>query len=199
MAEHPALRDSLPVGSVAHRASGWWGMWIVIATEASLFAYLLFSYIYLASWAHGNWVPELPKLTIPGSNTVILLVSSVVLWWGERGIRKGKRGRLLLALAGTIVLGSVFVGMQGLEWHNKKFSLSDSAYTSSFFVTTGFHVAHVIGGLLVLLALFAWTAMGKFSEKRHAAVSIGALYWHFVDVVWLSIFATFYLSPYLTS
>jgi cytochrome c oxidase subunit 3 len=91
----------------------------------------------------------------------------------------------------------VFSGLQLIEWHAKKFSMSDNAYASSYFVTTGFHMAHVVGGLLVIAFLFLWTALGKFSAERHAAVSIGGLYWHFVDVVWLAVFATFYLLPHL--
>ncbi|MBK4736597.1 cytochrome c oxidase subunit 3 [Noviherbaspirillum pedocola] len=188
----------LPVGSVGHRASGWWGMWTVIATEASLFAYLLFSYAYLASQAHGGFVPEAPKFRLAGPNTVLLIASSFVLYWGESGIKKGKRGRLMAALALTFVMGAAFVGIQLIEWKGKTYGPSTDAYASSYFITTGFHMAHVVGGLLVIAVLFLWAAIGKFSHERHAAVSIGALYWHFVDVVWLAVFATFYVSPYLT-
>jgi cytochrome c oxidase subunit III len=197
MAEATAMAPRLPVGSVRHQASGWWGMWCLIATEAGLFAYLLFTYFYLASQAHGQWLPELPRLRLALPNTIVLIASSAVLYWGETGMRAGKRGRLMLALAVTLGMGAVFIGVQGLEWHNRKFVLSDNAYASSYYTTTGFHMAHVAAGLLVLAALLLWTALGKFSRERHAAVSIGALYWHFVDVVWLAVFATYYLLPYL--
>jgi len=197
MAEFIGMLGPLPVGSIQHRASGWWGMWTVIATEGSLFAYLLFSYAYLGSQSHGGWVSELPKLKLALPNTVLLIASSLVLYWGETGIRKGQRGRLLLGLAATFIMGAVFAGVQGLEWHNKKFGPSDDAYASTYFMTTGFHMAHVIGGLLIIAALFLWGAMGKFSAQRHSTVSIGALYWHFVDVVWLAVFVTFYVTPYL--
>jgi heme/copper-type cytochrome/quinol oxidase subunit 3 len=187
----------LPVGSVKHQASGWWGMWSVIATEASLFAYLLFSYAYLGTQAHGGWVPELPRLRIALPNTAILIASSFVLYWGETGIRKGSRSRLMAGLGAAFLLGAVFAALQGLEWHNKKFGPSADAYASSYFITTGFHMAHVLGGLVVIATLFLWAALGKFSAERHSAVSIGALYWHFVDVVWLAVFTTFYLTPYM--
>jgi cytochrome c oxidase subunit III len=199
MAENLALRRQLPVGSKGHNALGWPGMWMMIATEAALFAYLIFSYVYLAGQTHGRWVPELPKLHLAGPNTVLLLASSAVLYWGERSIRGGSRGKLLAALGICFLMGTVFSVVQAIEWSNKHFKPSDSAYASTYFVTTGFHLAHVVGGLLIIAALFLWTLLGKFSGQRHAAVSIGALYWHFVDVVWLFVFATFYLSPYLTS
>lgn len=192
-----ALREALPVGSAGHRSSGWWGMWMLIATEASIFAYLIFSYAYLAVQAHGGWVKEMPTFRLSLPNTVLLIASSFVLRWGEAGIRKGNVRRLKLALGLTMLMGAVFIGIQVKEWSGKHFRLSDNAYASSYFVTTGFHMAHVLGGLLILGALLLWASIGKFDERRHAAVSIGALYWHFVDVVWLAVFATFYVSPYL--
>jgi heme/copper-type cytochrome/quinol oxidase subunit 3 len=187
----------LPIGSVGKLASGWWGMCCLIATEAALFAYLLFAYFYLGSQSHGGWVPELPKLNLALPNTVLLLASSFVLYWGERGIKQGRRGRLAAGLGLTTAMGLVFVAVQGLEWHNKTFHISDSAYASSYFTTTGFHMLHVVGGLIMLVVLLAWTMMGKFSVERYAAVSIGVLYWHFVDVVWLCVFTAFYVLPYL--
>jgi heme/copper-type cytochrome/quinol oxidase subunit 3 len=199
MTETFQMQQALPIGSKGHRASGWWGMWCLILTEASLFAYLLFSYFYLASQSHGGWVPELPKLKIALPNTFILIASSFVLYWGESGIKKGKQGRLLWGLGITFVMGTVFAILQGLEWHNKKFSLSSDAYASSYFATTGFHMAHVVGGLLVIATLFLWALIGKFDINRHAAVSIGSVYWHFVDVVWLFVFTTYYLIPYFRS
>lgn len=189
------LERVLPIGSKGHRASGWWGMWCLIATEAALFAYLLFSYFYLGASAQSQWVPEMPKLRLSLPNTVLLLASSAVLWWGEKGIRQGRRGRLSLALVVTVLMGALFVAVQLMEWKDKKLHPWDSAYASSYFITTGFHLAHVVGGLLILLTLLLWTQLGKFGRERHAAVSIGALYWHFVDVVWLAVFASFYLSP----
>jgi cytochrome c oxidase subunit III len=197
MDESMELTQRLPVGSLGRHSSGWWGMWCLIATEAALFAYLLFGYFYLGSQAHGGWVPELPKLKIALPNTILLLASSAVVYWGEAGIRKGHRGRLIAGLAATLIMGIVFVGLQALEWHMKPFKMTDNAYASSYFTTTGFHMMHVAAGLLILAALLWWAAIGKFGAERHAAVSIGALYWHFVDIVWLCVFTTFYVSPYL--
>jgi len=197
MTETLELKNSLPVGSTDSKSTGWWTMWCLIATEAALFAYLLFSYFYLGSQAHGGWVPALPELKLALPNTFILLASSLVLHWAEQGIKRGKRSQLSIGLLITLAIGLVFAAIQAQEWHEKKFTLSDNAYASSYFVTTGFHMAHVIVGLLILAALLLWTGLGKFSVERHAAISIGSLYWHFVDVVWLCVFTSFYLLPYL--
>ncbi|TFV88418.1 heme-copper oxidase subunit III [Oxalobacteraceae bacterium OM1] len=198
MPDSISLNRELPIGSEGHNALGWAGMWMLIATEAALFAYLIFSDIYLAGQVHGRWVPETPKLRLALPNTVLLIASSFVLYWGERGIRTGNRTRLLAGLAVTFLMGAAFAIVQLDEWSNKHFTLAASAYASEYFVTTGFHLAHVLGGLLILATLFAWTWMDKFDARRHAAVSIGALYWHFVDAVWIAVFSTFYLAPYLT-
>jgi len=187
----------LPVGSKGAHASGWWGMLGVVLTEAALFAYLLFSYFYIASHAHAPWPPEgLPSLRIAVPNTVILIAASITAWWGERGIKQGNASQLKKGLAISLVLGVLFFALQVLEWKLKAFSLSSGVYGSLYFTVTGFHMAHVLLGLIMLAALLGWTALGYFGAERHAALSIGAIYWHFVTVVWLAVFATFYLSPY---
>jgi cytochrome c oxidase subunit 3 len=193
-----ALDDGLPVGSVGRKATGWWGMWGLIASEAALFAYLLFSYYYLAAQAPPAWRPEkLPELGLALPNTFILIASSFAVGWGENGIKRGNRKRLLIGLGTALAMGGAFAGVQTLEWRYKPFGLSDGAYGSLYYTTTGFHLAHVVGGLLILLLLLVWTALGYFGAQRHAAVSIGAAYWHFVDLVWLAVFGTYYLYPYL--
>ena len=188
----------LGLGSVGKGSSGWSGMMTLIVTEAFLFAYLLFSYYYMFLQFGRDWLPpELPSFRLSGPNTAILILSSVAVWFGEHSIKKNKRGLCFLALLVGFVLGAAFVGIQIREWMEKPFVLSSSSYSSVFFTVTGFHLAHVVGGLLVLTGLLAWTALGRFDDHRHAAVSIGGIYWHFVDVVWLTVFFTLYVTPYL--
>lgn len=189
---------SLGLGSIGKGSSGWSGMMTLIVTEAFLFAYLLFSYYYMALQSGSDWLPpELPSFRLSGPNTVILILSSLAVWYGEHSIKKNERWPCILALLVGFVLGAAFVGIQILEWLDKPFVLSSSPYSSLFFTVTGFHMAHVVGGLLVLAGLLVWTAFGRFDAHRHAPVSIGGIYWHFVDVVWLTVFFTFYVTPYL--
>ncbi|HEX6957885.1 MAG TPA: cytochrome c oxidase subunit 3 [Ferrovibrio sp.] len=189
----------LPVGSVDRRAAGWWGMLTLILTEAALFVYLLFSYYYIALQYGRSWLPnELPSFRLSVPNTAMLLLSSVAVWWGERGIKRGRRGQLVLGLAIGILLGIAFVGVQLIEWSEKTFTISTSSYGSLYFTVTGFHMAHVVVGLIILIALLVWAILNYFDSKRHAPVPIGSVYWHFVDVVWLCVFTTFYVTPYLS-
>jgi cytochrome c oxidase subunit I+III len=94
-------------------------------------------------------------------------------------------------------MGTAFAVVQYFEWRSKTFSLGTSSYASLYFVTTGFHMAHVVVGILVLAAIFGWTALDYFSPRRRLVVSAGVVYWHFVDVVWLFVFTTYYITPYL--
>jgi heme/copper-type cytochrome/quinol oxidase subunit 3 len=189
----------LPVGGTGRRAPGWWGMVLVIVTEASLFGYLLFSYFYLASMARGPWPPAgMPELRLALPNTGILLFSSGTMWWAESGIRRGGRGRLLGGLLLTLALGLGFLGIQLIEYRHQVFGPSTNAYGSLFFTITGFHGAHVAVGLLMIAIVALRAALGHFSASRHLAVTNVAMYWHFVDAVWLAVFTSLYLSPHLT-
>lgn len=191
-------QQGLPTGSRGRLSSGWWGMWTVVATEAALFGYLLFSYFYVAAQAHAPWPPDGPPglhIALPG--TLVLLAASGTMAWAERGVRRGQLGKLRWGLAATVVLGVVFVAMQWHEWQGKPFSLTTHVYGSLFFTVTGFHMAHVVAGLLMLAALWLWSLLGYFGPHRHAAVSVGAVYWHFVTAVWGVVFLSIYISPWL--
>ena len=130
-------------------------------------------------------------------DTVILILSSIAVALGEHAIKRGQRGRLTLSLAIGCVLGIVFVVIQLKEWASRGATLSSNLYYSFYFTTTGFHMAHVAAGVLILAALTIWSALGKFDSARNSPVSIGALYWHFVDAVWIVIFTTYYIVPRL--
>lgn len=174
-------------------------MAIVCATEAAFFAYLLMSYFYLALRSPG-WPPpgiEEPRLARPSLMTVLLVASSVVLWWGERGIERGEQRRLRAGLAGAALLGAAFITLQVLEYRRELRVMTPGvhAYASIFYTTTAFHGAHVTFGLLLLLFTLARAMLGHFAERSHLGVRVTSLYWHFVDVVWLFIFTFLYLSP----
>lgn len=186
---------------VPGRDVGWWGMALLCATEGALFAYLIASYFYLGSTAPA-WPPagtEPPKLGMPIIMMLILLSSSAVLSWGERGIRAGDHRRLGVGLGVTIVLGLVFLALQAVEYHEKllHFSPRTGAYPSLFYTITGFHGVHVTVGLLMLAFTAVRASRGHFTSGRYQGVSIPALYWHFVDGVWVVIVATLYVSTHL--
>ncbi len=199
MAEVVALRPGLlSVGPIGRRGLGWWGVGTLVATEAALFGYLLFSYYYTGATAPPGWVLEpRPVLKLALPNTILLLASSLVAWYGERGVLMRRPAQALIGFGGAFLMACLFAAVQVLEWYSKPFSIGTSSYGSLYFVTTGFHMAHVAVGIAVLAGLFIWTALDYFSPRRNLSVSAGVLYWHFVDIVWLFVFASFYISPYL--
>jgi cytochrome c oxidase subunit 3 len=170
-----------------------------ILTEAALFVYLEFSYYYYVVQPHpGRWPPDgIPSMRLSLPNTILLLASSVLVWWGERGTKRGAYIQQVAGLGIGFLMGAVFVAIQGLEWQNKTFSLSSGPYGSLFFIITGFHMAHVVLGLLLLLAVSVWASLGYFGPARNTPVSVAAIYWHFVDAVWITVFFMFYLTPRL--
>ena len=170
----------------------------LIATETALFSYLLFSYYYVGAQISGPWPPRgPPALELPIFGTVVLLLGSITMWWGERGIRAGRRGQLLIGLGASVVLALTFLALELVEWRHKGFSLNSDVYGSLFFTTTGFHLLHVLVGVVMLMMLFVWTLLNYFGSRRHSTVSIAVMYWHFVTVVWIALFLTFYVTPYL--
>jgi heme/copper-type cytochrome/quinol oxidase subunit 3 len=197
----PTIVHAEPLPEVVEgvHAAGWWGMVWFIATEAMLFACFIASYLYLrgnyvAMWEEGG---HNPSLKFPIIMTVLLLSSSVVMWWGERGIKQGDQMRLRIGMGVAWVLALLFLVLQGWEYASKDYSIKASAYDSIFVTTTSFHGAHVAAGLLMSLFVQSRAWLGHFTAKRHLAVQNVALYWHFVDTVWLAIFITMYLSPRL--
>jgi heme/copper-type cytochrome/quinol oxidase subunit 3 len=199
MAEAVLARPGpLPVGPIGRSGLGFWGVATLIASEAALFGYLLFSYYYVCATQPSGWVLEPTPRLLPGiPNTLLLLASSGVAWWGEKGVELGDRRRALTGFGLSFLMGAIFAAVQVYEWTQKPFGPERNGYASLYFTTTGFHLVHVVVGLLILLSLFGWTALDFFSPRRRIAVSAGVLYWHFVDVVWLFVFATYYVTPYL--
>ena len=196
MSEVP-LDTPLPVGALDTRSNGWWGMLWLIATEGALFAYLLFSYYYFAVQNHmpGTFPPSIPSMQLSLPNTIILLISSVAVAIAQHGIMRGSQLRLIGGIGAGLLLGIVFLVVQALEWRAQPFTLASNSYSSLFYTITGFHMAHVVVGVLALLALFIWSVRGTFNRARYAHVHIVAVYWHFVDVVWLAVFFSFYITP----
>src|SRR5437764_2723356 len=198
MSDAAIQSDPLPVGSVDRRAGGWYGMLAVIMTEGALFAYLLFSYYYFLVQYGREFLPsELPRFHLSLPNTIILLASSVAAWFAERGLHAGRKDNLLWGLGAAIGLGILFLVIQGAEWGEKPFTMASAAYGSVYFTVTGFHMAHVAVGLVMLALLLVWSWLDYFDTERNAPIAIGIVYWHFVDAVWLILFFTFYITPRL--
>ena len=170
------------------------GLWLFCFSELFLFGGFLMARFYL--WrdpATGAIVrPELDQLLGLGT-TSVLLVSSLFMALGERAIEQGDRKRFLNSLLVTAALGIAFlVGVVGLEW-NAELSPTDGAFGAVFFGMTGLHALHVLSGVILILIVWWNGRQGKFSPEQHWGVEATAIYWHYVDVVWVFFYPALYL------
>jgi heme/copper-type cytochrome/quinol oxidase subunit 3 len=190
------VRVAMPHGVVDDRR-GTWGMVMFILTEATLFVFLFFTYYYIAFNWKGPYPPEPPKLTLALIMLALLLASSVVLHAGERAEKAGSPARARAALAGTIVMGIAFLVLQTLEYRNhlKDLTPMTDAYGSIFYTITSFHGAHLVLGLLMLSYVLLLPEIGPGHKPPHRALHNAALYWHFVDFIWLVVVGLLYVVP----
>jgi heme/copper-type cytochrome/quinol oxidase subunit 3 len=197
----PEHLPTYPVGASEGRSPAWWGMVLLIFTEGTFFAILLLSYFYVRFETGVTWPPppiHKPSLLLVSIMTPILLLSSFPAHVADMGIRAGNVRRLRLGIAMTMLQGATFLGLQGKEYIDslKEFRPQTNAYGSLFYTITGFHGLHVFVGILLLSWLLVYSFRGRWTEANHGAVQNVILYWHFVDVVWIFIFMSLYISPH---
>ena len=180
------------------RERGTWAMALVIATEALLFISLFFAYFYVGR-AHRPWPEHPPKALLAIVLLIILIASSVTLWMAERSLARGAERVARVLLVVTIALGLVFVTVQIVEYRNhlRELHPTTNAYGSLFYVITSFHGLHVIAGLL-MLTFVAFLPHLVPHRTPHRPLHAVALYWHFVDVVWIFVVGLVYLLPHWT-
>ncbi len=191
----PHMRD-LSAG----RTVSWWGMVLLIVTEATVFGALISSYFFLR-FNSPVWPQDgiaRPELRIALINTVLLLSSSWPMQMALRSIRRGSRSGLQIGIAIGAVLAIIFLSLQAYEFTHTEFTPQTNAYGSLFFTILSLHGAHVLIGLFIAAFVLARAWAGHFTASSHHAVENGVLYWHFVGAVWVVIFISLYLSPYLT-
>ncbi|MFN3523876.1 MAG: cytochrome c oxidase subunit 3 [Phenylobacterium sp.] len=207
--------DHTPVVSIGLR----YGMILFIASEVMFFVAWFWIFFEMALF-HGHrtlssieevrlawatWPPHgietVPAWNLPLVNTLILLLSGTTVTWAHHALQQGDRNGAKIGLALTIALGVLFTSVQAYEYHHileHKYFFSEEAansglYGSSFFMATGFHGFHVLIGTIFLAVCLIRLLRGGFTPKQHFGFEAAAWYWHFVDVVWLFLFAFIYV------
>ena len=169
---------------------------LAILSEVMLFGALFAAYFVIRGASPG-WPPaghvERPELVLPGFNTLLLLTSSVTMQLAVRSARVGNRSRLLRWLGLTLVLGAIFIVIQGYEFSSNGFGLDAGTFGSTFYILTGFHGAHVLVGAALIGVVANRARLGLVTAEHHTAVEATSYYWHFVDVVWIFLFSTLYV------
>ncbi|MEA2432861.1 MAG: cytochrome c oxidase subunit [Actinomycetota bacterium] len=170
------------------------GMVLFISSETMFFGGLFAAYFSLRA-AAGVWPPSGVELEIllPGLATLALISSSGTIMLAERKAAAGNRRGTGRWLAITVALGVAFLGAQIYDYGHLGFSVKDGAFQTLFFTMTGFHGAHVAAGLVTFGVIGLRNAQGNISADSHGPLIAAGYYWHFVDVVWILLFATLYL------
>ncbi len=143
------------------------------------------------------WPPKgievLDPFGLPLLNTLILLCSGTTVTWAHHALIPGDREGLKKGLICTILLGSLFTGIQAYEYIHAPFNFKGDIYGATFFMATGFHGFHVLIGTIFLIVCLVRANKGDFTPKAHFGFEAAAWYWHFVDVVWLFLFVSIYI------
>ncbi len=186
------------------------GTIVWLSSELMFFAALFAAYFTIRTVSPQLWEQQTALLNVPfaTANTTILVLSSVTCQLGVFAAERGQVGRTgsVLNVAGwglrewfilTYVMGAIFIGGQALEYAelvHEGVTIASSAYGSVFYLTTGFHGIHVTGGLIAFLYVLGRTYLArKFTHEQAVTAIVVSYYWHFVDVVWIGLFATIYL------
>ncbi|MGF1758077.1 cytochrome c oxidase subunit 3 [Photobacterium sagamiensis] len=201
-----------------------WFIFSEVMFFAAFFGALFYARMIAVPWLGGagnnemtsailwpEFIAQWPLLTTPGGtqtqamgpiglplyNTLILLISSVTVHIAHTALEQDKRSRVTLFLLLTVLLGGLFVYLQGIEYvhayHEMGLTLDAGIYGNTFFLLTGFHGMHVTLGTIILFIVWCRILKGHFSAEQHFAFQAGAWYWHFVDVVWLCLFVFVYI------
>ncbi|MDQ3991997.1 MAG: cytochrome c oxidase subunit 3 [Actinomycetota bacterium] len=175
------------------------GMWGFLASECLFFGALISTYLLYRDRIAGGVDPqEVYDIPFTSVSSFVLLMSSLTMVLALSAIQRGNGRGMRIWLVATALLGMTFIGGQVYEFttfYREGFTLTSSPAGSAFFVLTGFHGAHVTGGILMLLALVLMSLAGKIPPEQSLKVEMVGLYWHFVDIVWIIIFTLIYLLP----
>ena len=174
------------------------GMVLFVAGEVMFFGALFAAYFTLRDNA-AEWPPPgTPQidLVLPAFMTAVLLASSVTQHAAVAAFTRGDRRSLVRRLATTVLLGTMFLIGEGVEWArlaSEGFTVATNVYGTLFFTMTGFHGLHLIGGLIILLVGLRRSAIAPLEHQRLASLEAASYYWHFVDGVWLAVATAVYL------
>jgi cytochrome c oxidase subunit 3/cytochrome o ubiquinol oxidase subunit 3 len=170
-------------------------MFCLIIAESAIFTIFVVAYIYNIGKSLSGPTPQI--LEVPIWNSIFLLSSSLTIWLAERSVEHGKIKAFGLWWALTFVLGAIFLIGTGIEWHKliyeEGLTIRTNLFGTTFYSLVGLHASHVIIGLIALLTVLLFTVTGHVRKEHAERIQVLALYWHFVDAVWIVVFTVVYI------
>jgi cytochrome c oxidase subunit 3 len=185
--------DPRRVREAAVPGAGVLGMWIFLATLAVLFVAAIVGYLIVRLKAPEWPPPGMPRL--PAGlwlATAVLVAGSVTIHRAQKAIRLGERTVSTRWLSATLALGVAFLAVQSWNWWGLirlRLTAATNLYAFTFFMLTGLHAAHVVGGIVLLAVVLARSLRGRYGSGHHPGITYAAMYWHFLDAIWLVLFA----------
>jgi cytochrome c oxidase subunit 3/cytochrome o ubiquinol oxidase subunit 3 len=171
-------------------------MYSLIIGESAIFTIFVVAYIFYIGKSLYGPTPQ-QVLEVPIFNSICLLSSSLTIWLAERSLERNKIKPFGAWWALTWILGVVFLVGTGIEWHKliyrEGLTISTNLFGTTFYSLVGLHAFHVIVGLLMLLIVLIFTLAGRIREEHSERIQVLALYWHFVDAVWVVVFTVVYI------
>jgi cytochrome c oxidase subunit III len=175
---------------------GYVGMASLIVAESAIFTIFVVAYIYYLGRDQYGPTPR-EVLELPIFNTVCLLSSSLTIWISERAIERGEMRSFSLWWGITWMLGAIFLAGTGREWYKliryDNLTIRTNLFGTTYYSLVGLHATHVLVGLLLLLAVLLFAVTGHLRREHSERVQVLALYWHFVDAVWVVVFTVVYI------
>ena len=172
------------------------GMSALIVGESAMFTIFVVAYVfYLGKSLSGPKPSEV--LEVPILGTICLLSSSLTIWRAERAIENDRMGSFMAWLGTTIALAAAFLVGTALEWrkliYHDGLTISTNLFGTTFYSLVGLHATHVVVGLFLLTAVFLFSLFGWVDSRQSERFGVVAMYWHFVDAVWIVVFSVVYL------
>lgn len=184
---HKKVAEPLSRGRVA--------MWCLIVAESAIFAIFVAAYVFYIGKSLSGPTPE-QVLTVPVIGTICLLSSSMTIHWATAALRQGNLRMFKLSWMLTFALGAVFLIGTAREWHElifqEGFTINTNLFGTSFYSLVGLHASHVMIGLIALGTVLILSLLGKVTSEHAERCEVLALYWHFVDAVWVVVFTVVY-------
>ena len=186
------------------------GMWLFLATEVLFFGGVFLVYCVYRSWYPAAFAAGSRELnvTLGAVNTAVLITSSLTMALAVHAAQTGERNALKIFLVLTMALGVVFLGIKGVEYHEKfvvhhvpgldfkfdaEYYRNAQIFFSLYFMMTGLHALHMIIGLGIMTWMCVWAWNGTITREYASPIEITGLYWHFVDIIWIFLFPLLYL------
>jgi cytochrome c oxidase subunit III len=195
--------SSIPIGTAGAPQPAWTlpnrgtvGMACLIVAESAIFIIFIVAYIFYIGKSLSGPTPA-QVLELPIFGTVCLLSSSITVHFAVAALRKSRMSSCTLWLAGTVLLGSIFLVTTALEWRHlivdEGLTIQTNLFGTTYYSLVGLHGSHVVVGLIMLYLVLGFSLFGKLNQHHSERLEVLSLYWHFVDAVWVVVFTVVYV------